>query len=163
MFEERGENVMQSNYLKITEDGNAFCVATSRFERISDVIGMLSDAISAEENGETLKDAILTRCGDYTDIDTDDWETKARDHAETPNDERIVDLDLDAETAVLSDWKGDGRNVVSGEIWRLAGCYEMAMQDGKLDGDQFVEELMHHCSIHVMEARNDQAFTVMQM
>ena len=163
MFEKRGENVKQSNYLKITEDGHAFCVATSRFERISDVIGMLSDAISAEENGETLKDAILARCGDYADIDVNAWEAKACYHAATPDDKRIVDIDLDAETAVLSDWKGDGRNVVSGEIWRLAGCYEMAIHDGKLDGDQFVEELMHHCTIHVMEARNDQAFTVMQM
>lgn len=153
----------KANYVKITEGGQAVCFVSSQFERISDVIGALSEAISADGGDEVLKDNILVRCGNCTPITEAEWTTKAEEQKIVPCEERIVDIDLDAETAVLSDWKDRKRSEVSGEIWRLTGCYEMSMSNGKLDSDQFITELMNHCSLQVSNEQGGPAFVGMQM
>ena len=149
------------NYMRITVNGQEECFASAQFGRMSDVLRAIAEAINTRDEG--WKDTFLAACGDLTQISQEEWESIAKEQKTAPTELRIVDVNLDSDEVFVSDWHNGKRNIVSGEIWKLAGCYEMSLDGEMLDADQLVTELMHHGCIQITDSGGHPAFTAMQM
>lgn len=152
-----------TNYIKITEGGQTVCFSTKEFKNSAAVIAMLNDAVNTGGENPQLKEYILSHSGSLTPMDIREWEAKdAAQSAASPH-ERTVSIDLDMDHAAFSDWCGDVRTLLSGEIIRLTGCYEMALTENGLDSDSFVTNLLHHCNLQCVKPMTGPAFGGMQM
>ena len=151
------------NYFKITEGGETVCFSTEMFRNSTAVIAMLNDAISTGSEGAQLKDYILLHSGKLTPMDIHEWENKEVAQKEPSPYERTVSIDLDYDHVAFSDWNGGVRTMLSGKIFRLTGCYEMALTENGLDADSFVANLLHHCELKCVKPLTVPVFGEMQM
>lgn len=135
------------NYFKIREGRGTTCFATDLYKSIPDVIAALNKAVDQESDGKPISQILRESSGEVTDISERDWDDGGLRHKAEQDEDRYMNIDVISGFASFSNWKGGMRTVVSGAIFRLTGCYETALHDGKLDGDHFVTNLLQHCSI----------------
>ena len=139
------------SYFKLKADGKTTCFSTDFFDSPSEVIATLNAAVKTGSEGAELVDFFLTHSSNRSPISDIEWDEKeSAQELPTPH-ERTVSLDFDADRAVFSQWSGNVRTLLSGAIYRLTGCYEMALSEKGFDSSSFVANLVQHCSLQCIE------------
>lgn len=150
----------ETSYFKLKADGKTTCFTTDEFENSSEIIATLTAAVKTRSEGAELVDFVLTHSRNRLPISDQEWEEKdAAQNQPSPN-ERTVNIDFDNDSAVFSHWRGNVRTLLSGQIDRLTGCYEMSLSEKGLDASSFVSNLMQHCSLQCIEQKNYPAFVM---
>ena len=141
-----------TSYIKITENGAATCCATQMAKNIPGMLRILSEALAIYDGQDTLTSDILVRLGAWSPLDTASWERLANKAVREPCRDSVMEIDADEYTARLSDWFiSSGRTEVSGNLIRLADSYKFALENGKLNQEQFARNLFSLGSVEIFE------------
>ncbi len=148
-----------TSYVKLKTDGKTTCFTTDAFSNASEIIAIINAAINTGSEGAELVDFVLTHSKSNALISDEEWD-EIEAAQDQPTHDRTVSLDFDADRAVFSNWNGHVRTLLSGQIFRLTGCYEMALSQKGLDTGQFVANLLEHCNLQCIEHKSYPSFVM---
>ena len=144
--------------LKIISSSKAECFSTDHFKNIAEIISLLDKAVSESEENAPIKDYIPDHVTGCVVIPLDEWERKHQSYRDTDLPIRLAEIDFDRENATFTEWNGKDGLIVAASIYRLTGCYEMALSERGFDVDCFTANLLCHCSVQRIDALDNPSF-----
>jgi len=147
-----------NTYFKISSSGQEDCFSTSHFKTVHEIIALLDKAVTACTDNAPMKDYLRDRIVGCTPISLQEWSAKHQDYLNAVFPIRFADIDYDREVATFTEWNGKDGVIISAPIYRLTGCYEMALSERGFDADCFIANLLCHCSVQRIDASNNLTF-----
>ena len=145
-------------YFKITSSGQNECFFTKHFKNIAEIVALLDKAVTACGDNAPMKDYICDHTVGHTPISLQEWNAMHQEYMNALSPIRFAEIDFDHEVSTFTEWTGKDGVIISASIYRMTGCYEMALSERGFDTDCFTANLLCHCSVQRIDTLNNPSF-----